>query len=61
VPISAVTSAYYLGARNFNGTADGFCNRECRAATIGSGLTAGEVSSFNTAMVTFQTALGRNV
>jgi hypothetical protein len=36
-------------------------NKQCAFASIGDSLTAGEVTSFNTAVTTYQTTLGRNV
>lgn len=36
-------------------------NKECAFASIGEGLTSSEVSTFNTLVQEFQTALGRNV
>ena len=51
----------YLGARNNNGTADNFSARELALASIGSGLTAGEISTLYTLIQAFQTSLSRNV
>ena len=51
----------YLGARNTNGTANNFSQRELAMASIGSGLTAGEVSTLYTLIQAFQTSLSRNV
>lgn len=51
----------YLGARNTNGTASNFSQRELAMASIGSGLTAGEVSTLYTLIQAFQTSLSRNV
>jgi hypothetical protein len=51
----------YVFANNGNGTANNFTDGACAAYSIGSGLTAGEVTAYNTHMQTFQTALSRNV
>lgn len=51
----------YLGARNLNGTASDFTQRELAMASIGSGLTAGEVSTLYTLIQAFQTSLSRQV
>jgi len=36
-------------------------NRQCAFASIGAGLNAGEIATFETIVTAFQTALGRNV
>ena len=51
----------YLGARNLSGVATNFSQRELAMASIGSGLTAGEVSTLYTLIQAFQTSLLRNV
>ena len=51
----------YLGARNLNGTASDFSQRQLAMAHVGSGLTAGEVSTLYTLIQAFQTSLSRNV
>lgn len=51
----------YIGARNTNGTAGNFSNKEYAFASIGDGLTDTEASNFYTAVQTFQTTLSRNV
>ena len=51
----------YLGARNTDGTATNFAQRELAMASIGSGLTAGEVSTLYTLIQAFQTSLSRQV
>jgi len=51
----------YIGAYNSNGNAGGFSDRELAFASMGSSLTDGEVSTFNSIVTTYQTALGRNV
>lgn len=47
----------YLGARNTDGTATNFSQRELAMASIGSGLTAGETSTLYTLIQAFQTNL----
>jgi hypothetical protein len=47
----------YLGARRFNATLDQRTTRQIAFATIGSGLTAGEVSTLYTLVQAFQTNL----
>ncbi len=47
-----------IGARDNNGVVDGFSNRECIFATIGYGLTDVEITTLNTIVQNFQTALG---
>jgi len=51
----------YLGARRFNATLDNRAARQLAFATIGSGLTAGEISTLYTLIQAFQTSLSRNV
>ena len=51
----------YLGARNLNGTASDFTQRQLAMASIGSGLTSGEVSTLYTLIQAFQTSLSRQV
>lgn len=51
----------FIGARNDNGTANVFSNKQLAFATIGSGLTDAEVSTLNTIVQIFQTTLGRQV
>lgn len=54
-PTALCTSFLTLGARS-----DGFySNRECRLATIGTGLTASEIVTYSGIVATYQTALGR--
>ncbi len=43
-------SPLYIGAMNAAGSPINFSNRQCSFASIGDGLTANEVSSFNTAV-----------
>lgn len=53
---------FYVLARNFTGTAQFHAlNKRIRAYSIGLGMTSSQVTAFQTAMVTFQTALSRNV
>lgn len=62
--ITSTTKPNYtltLGARNNAGVPAFWANRECAFASIGSGLTDGEVSTLNTLVTNFQTTLGRNV
>jgi hypothetical protein len=53
----------YLGARRFNATVDSRAARQLAFATVGSGLTAGEISTLYTLIQAFQTSLSpsRNV
>jgi len=51
----------FIGARNDNGTANVFSNKQLAFVTIGSGLTDAEVSTLNTIVQIFQTTLGRQV
>ncbi len=51
----------YLGARRYNSTLDNRAARQLAFATIGSGLTAGEISTLYTLIQTMQTSLSRNV
>lgn len=54
-PTTLCTDFIALGAR-----ADGFySNRQCRLATIGTGLTASEIVTFSGLVSTYQTTLGR--
>lgn len=60
------TTAYqslnvFIGARNDNGTAAFFSNKECAFASIGDGLTDTEAANYYTAVQAFQTTLSRNV
>jgi hypothetical protein len=51
----------YLGARNNAGVADGFAAREQAFASIGSGLTSGQISTLYTLIQNMQTSLSRQV
>jgi hypothetical protein len=59
--VSKVGRNYFLGARNNNGTAGFFSNRELAFASIGDGLTDTEAANFYTAVQAYQTTLSRNV
>lgn len=64
VPIASqllLNTSVYIGARNDNGTTMYHTNRQCAFASIGTGLNAGEIATFETIVTAFQTALGRNV
>lgn len=53
---------FYILTRNFQGSAAlHSLNKRIRAYSIGLGMTSSQVTAFQTAMVTFQTALSRNV
>ena len=52
---------YYIAARNNNGTATNFSNRERAFQYISDGLTDTEAANFYTAVQTFQTSLNRQV
>jgi hypothetical protein len=58
---STVGFSHFIGAFNNSGTAQQFYSNQYRFATIGSGLTAAEVSTLSTIINTFQTSIGRNV
>lgn len=49
----------FIGAHNLGGTPYLFSPRQCAFASIGDGLTSGEVATLNTLVQAFQTALGR--
>jgi hypothetical protein len=51
----------FIGARNNNGSAANFSDRETASASIGDGLTDTEAGNFYTAVQAFQTTLNRNV
>lgn len=50
-----------LAGLNNNGSIQGYSNRECAFASIGSGLSSTDVTNLNTAVTNFQTTLSRNV
>jgi hypothetical protein len=53
---------FTIAARNFVGTIQLYSlNKRFRAYSLGAGMSASQVSAFNTAMQAFQTALTRNV
>lgn len=64
---TAITSAsppdfsIFLGARNNQGSADLFSNRQAAFASAGLGFSDAEAGNFNTVVQAYQTALSRNV
>lgn len=59
--ITGLTWEIYLAALNTSGVAGGFGTHEVAFASIGTGLTGGNVSSLYTLVQAFQTTLGRQV
>ena len=57
---TAINFSNYIAALNNGGSAQQYYANEYRFVTIGSGLTAAEVSTLSTIINTFQTTLGRN-
>ena len=55
------TRSIYLGARNNNGNADRFSDRQLAFASIGDGLSGTNMTNFYTAVQAFQTTLSRQV
>jgi hypothetical protein len=53
--------AIYVFAANNTGTTEGYISAALGAYSIGSGLTAGDVTAYNTDMQALMTAFGRNV
>jgi hypothetical protein len=51
----------FISARNDNGVAGVFSDKQCAFATIGDGLTDAEAANFYTAVQAFQTSLNRQV
>jgi hypothetical protein len=51
----------YIGARNSNGTALGYTNRQCAFASIGTGFSDAEANTFYTLVQAMQTSLSRAV
>ena len=51
----------FIGARNDNGSAAFFSNKECAFSSIGDGLTTTEATNYYTAVQAFQTTLNRQV
>lgn len=58
---SLPTIAAFLFARNLDGTPGSFMSSPLAGYSIGSGLTSGDVTAYNTDMEAFQDALGRGV
>jgi hypothetical protein len=52
---------FFIGARNFNGTAQQSAMRVCSLSSIGDGLSDTEASNFYTAVQNFNTTLNRQV
>lgn len=52
--------AFTIGARNFNGTADRFCNKRYAFAFVGSSLTTSEHLNFYNLISNYLTAIGAN-
>jgi hypothetical protein len=61
VSISRPAVSIYLAARRLNASLDGRTARELAFASIGSGLSSGEVSTLYTLIQAFQTSLSRQV
>jgi hypothetical protein len=61
VTLGRPTLPIWLGARNNNGSPDSYAARELAFASIGSGLTSGEVSTLYTLIQAMQISLGRDV
>lgn len=59
--LNAINFSIYLGARNTDGTATDFSQRQTAFASIGDGLTDTEASNFYTTVQAFQTTLSRQV
>ena len=59
--ISSITSSYFLSARNLNPGAGQYSNREKAFTFFSNGIDSTEASNLNTAIVAFQTTLGRQV
>jgi hypothetical protein len=51
---------FYIGARNFNGTADRFSNKRYALAFIGGSLTSSEHTNFYNRVLNFLTAINAN-
>lgn len=58
---SLVNANFYLGARNLNGSASDYSNKQCAILTIGNSLSDTEASNLYTAVQAFQTTLSRQV
>lgn len=59
--LSTATISYYIAARNVNGAASNYSNRERAFQYISDDLTNTEATNFYTAVQAFQTTLGRQV
>jgi hypothetical protein len=59
--VTKVSQNYFIGARNNNGSAALYSNRQLAFASIGEGLTDTEAANFYTAVQAYQTTLGRQV
>ena len=57
---SVINVSIYIACFNNNGSPQQYYANQYRFATIGSGLTAAEVSTLSTIINTFQTSIGRN-
>jgi hypothetical protein len=55
------TSPHFLLARSISGSAAGYSSHNLAFASIGAGLSDAEAGNFYTAVMAFQTTLGRNV
>ncbi len=58
---SLVNANFYLGARNLNGSASDYSNKQCALLTIGESFNDTEASNLYTAVNAFQVSLSRNV
>jgi len=58
---SLVNVNFYLGARNLNGSASDYSNKQCALLTIGESFNDTEASNLYTAVNAFQVSLSRNV
>ena len=58
---SISTATVYIGAFHQGATTSRYSNRQAAFATMGTGLTEAESIALNTNIITFQTALSRNV
>jgi hypothetical protein len=59
--VNAGTRTFFVFARNSTGTPENHSAEQQCSYSIGLSMTASQVSSYNTAIQAFQTALGRNV
>jgi hypothetical protein len=58
---SLVSVVVPIGCSRYATTLNGYANNEFGFASLGTGLTTSELGNLNTAVVAFQTTLGRNV